>query len=180
MPRRPPPPRHGQRNGVTAGWARIARAMQTRSVRRPDIDDQLAAIAPAYAALEKWMAGELDNNEYIALNEYNCFGFSLGALVWKRAANPETAELVRQSEPVYVRCSTLLGQMGDRFVERGRYTGTAEEFDAYRQALHWTTELMKVCEVGDIVTALLNAKDMVEKELNRIDRDARTIRKERA
>ena len=138
--------------------------LSTRPVDETDIN---AVMLPAYQTLDSWTRGTLTDDQFVALNEYNCFGFCLYAEVYRRGS-AGTKSLLASMSGIFEDTADYLALVGDRYASRGTYAPKAEELDKYRQMLASVDALLPLTDVGAVVTALKGAKELIEAPLREV------------
>jgi uncharacterized SAM-binding protein YcdF (DUF218 family) len=129
--------------------------------------DAAVLITELYLTLDKLLAGGLDATGFVALNEGNCAAFCLGAELFKHSANPETAELIAQTQPIFEAAAEALADIGERFIRRGHYGATGTEAQAIRASIAQYDALIRVADRSHITRAILAAEKMVNETLLR-------------
>ena len=154
----------------SAAWL----AINTMIVKASDAPQDETAYADlmnrAYAALtaltgtdtaEPW----LDSHGFLDLNENNAFAFCLAKRIYNSAANEATRELVKPVETVGNATADALMSIGERFQRIGKYRATGDELKAIRECLSWLDSLLQVANQGLTLTALIDAKKLVDSRL---------------
>lgn len=132
-------------------------------------DARTALMMPAYAALDDLTgtattAPWLDYEGFIRLNEMNAFGFTLGARLFKFGTE-STKEVIAPSQAAFEAAAEALEHIGVRKADKGVFRANGDELNAIRNAFEWLDQMLMVSDQGHTLTALIEAKRMVEKAL---------------
>lgn len=132
-------------------------------------DARTALMTPAYAALDALTGTAttspwLDYEGFIRLNEMNCFGFTLGARLFEYGTE-STKEVIAPSQAAFEAAADALVNIGNRKKEKEVFRATGDELNAIRNAFEWLDQMLMVSNQGHTLTALIEAKRMVEKAL---------------
>lgn len=106
----------------------------------------------------------LDYDGFISLVEMNYFAFALGARLFKFGTD-STREAIAPSQAAFEAAAVALEHIGVRKSEKGVYRANGDELNAIRNAFEWLDQMLMVSNQGHTLTALIQAKTMVEKAL---------------
>jgi hypothetical protein len=160
--------RHDQKKPRTGGnVTALHTLLAINNATRAGEQDAAELIPELYLTLEKLFSGRLDATGFVTLNEGNCSAFCLGAELFKRSANPETAELIAQTQPIFEAAAEALADIGERFVRHGHYGATGDEAQAIRASIAQYDALIRVADRSHITRAILEAEKMVNEKLLR-------------
>lgn len=130
---------------------------------------RMALMTPAYAALEALTGTAtsspwLDYEGFIRLNEMNCFGFTLGARLFEYGTE-STKGVIAPSQAAFEAAAEALEHIGVRKADKGLFHANGDELNAIRNAFDWLDQMLMVSNQGHTLSALIEAKRMVEKAL---------------
>jgi hypothetical protein len=152
------------------GW----QAINTMIVKHSDAPQDPVAHADImnrfYAALTALTGTEtsepwLNSHGFVDLNECNAFAFMLAKRIYATAANEETKAAVKPVEAIGNATADALMAIGERFNKIGRYRATGDELKAIRESFAWMDSLMGVASQGLTLTALIDAKSLIDSRL---------------
>lgn len=146
------------------GWQAIAVVLQKHSVRDLGEEDKNAFLLPIHMAVMRWRTGDLTNEDYIRLNEFNAFAFCLSGMLFARGTE-DTKAVIRPMADMFNRVGEVLKDLGDRWCDKGTYTAKAEELLVYQGMLAQLDALLDVADLGAVTEALRDAKRMCEDSL---------------
>ena len=172
--RRKKKPKQVNRDAMTLlGWQAIQTMIVKHSDAEQDTDAHSALITPAYAALDALTGTTtakpwLDSSGFVYLNEMNAFAFMLAKRIYESARNDETKEAVRPVEAIGNATADALMAIGERFNKIGKYRATGDELKAIRECFAWLDSLLAVATQGITMSALIDAKRLVDKKLQSV------------
>ena len=154
----------------SAAWLAINTMIVKASDAPQDNEAHLQLVTPAYAALEALTGTTtsepwLDASGFVYLNEMNAFSFMLAKRIHESAPNEETKEAVRPVESIGNATADALMSIGERFQRTGKYRANGDELKAIRECFHWLDSLLAVSSQGLTMTALIDAKTLVDHQL---------------
>ena len=141
--------------------------IQKHSTEAQDSTAELVLLTPAYAALECLLKGAMNGQQLVALLEVVNYAYLLAARLTQFAANQDTAELLAECEQPLHEAAMILGDMGERAREEGRFRAGQKEVDKLREALRLAGELTAVADRGHTLTALCEAVENVKDIIKR-------------
>jgi hypothetical protein len=154
----------------SAAWLAMNTLPIKKSFADQDAQAHIELIAPAYAALdvltgtatcEPW----LDDEGFVRMIELNTFGFTLAARLHEYGTE-STKATVAPLQPVFEHAADCLTYIGNRKLEIGRFRATGDELKAIRASFDLLDQLIAVSDQGHTLTALIDAKRLVEKALH--------------
>jgi len=95
----------------------------------------------------------------------NAFAFMLAKRIYEAAVNDETKEAVRPVESIGNATADALMSIGERFQRTGKYRANGDELKAIRESFSWLDSLLAVSTQGLTMTALIDAKTLVDSRL---------------
>jgi len=152
-----------------AGWNAINTMMTKHSVAQQDPEAANQLLTTAYAALTALVgtatsAPWIDTDGFIRLNEMNLFGFCLAKRLHQYGTD-STKESVKPSQEVFEKAAEALADIGNRFNEKQVYRATGNELKLVRESFTWLESLINVATQGHTLSALIEAKRMIEESL---------------
>ena len=141
--------------------------IQKHSTEEQDGTAELVLLTPAYGALECLLKGTMNGQQLVTLLEVVNYAYLLAMRLTKFAANQDTAELLAECEQPLYEAAVLLGEIGERKRDEGKFRAGQKEVDKLREALRLAGELTAVADRGHTLTALCeaveNVKDVIER-----------------
>jgi hypothetical protein len=153
-----------------AGWNAINTLLIKHSTEQQDPEAANQLIAVSYASLTALVgtatsAPWLDMDGFIRLNEMNCFGFCLAKRLHQYGTQSTKASVL-PSQVVFEHAAEALAAIGERFNEKQVYRATGDELKLLRESFAWLESLINVSTQGHTLTALIDAKRMIEGKLH--------------
>ena len=151
----------------TAAQLTATTLLHKHSTEAQDEQAEIILLTPAYAALDCLLHGSMTRPQLITLMEIVTYAYHLAQRLAEFSANAGTAELLAQCEAPLYAAASLLGDLGAREREEGRFRAGEKEINVLREALRLTGELTAVASQGHTLTALCSATAQVQAVLRR-------------
>jgi hypothetical protein len=155
------------------------RAMQTMIVKHSDApqdnEAHLQLVVPAYAALEALTGTEttepwLDKSGFVYLCEMRAFVYFLAKRINEAAKTQETIDAIAPCFVADKKAEQALYDVGVRHFNTGRYRASDADIEALRLAFEWLDSLLSVSTQGITMSALIDAKRLVDSKLQKLAR----------
>jgi hypothetical protein len=123
--------------------------------------EQTTILAASYMLIDRLREGKMTYPEYINLCRSVCTAFCLAGEVYKLARNKAQLE-IEASEHVFLDAARALGQLGERYAERGNYVARLQEIEQLRSYVSWYEPFLAVATQGIMLRAKTAAEMLLE------------------
>lgn len=152
-----------------AAWLATNTLLIKKSFADQDDQAHVTLIAPAFAALEGLIGTAtsepwLNDDGFVSMVELNAFGFFLAARLHEFGTE-STKVIVAPLQAIFELSADSLTAIGERKVARGKFRANGDELKAIREAFDYLDQLISVSNQGHTLTALIEAKKMIEEKI---------------
>ena len=162
-----------QYNSKAMAWQAIQTMIVKHSDAPQDNEAYLQLVAPAYAALEALTGTEtnepwLDKSGFVYMCEMRAFVYFLAKRINESAKNQGTIDAIAPCFVADKKAEQALFDIGMRHFNTGRYRASDADIEALRLAFEWLDSLLVVSTQGITMSALIDAKRLVDKKLQSV------------
>ena len=148
-----------------SAWIEIEKTLYGASRGDLEQEDINLLLTKTYATIERLAKADIDDDDFIALNEANVAAFCLGSALYHALTDAGAKAQIAKSQDVFEGAANALASMGERKVRMCKYRATGDELNAIRESLAWYSEMLPIANRGIVLKSLIRADQMITSKL---------------
>lgn len=122
------------------------------------------------ATLARLKLYDIDEQDFVELNEANCAAFCLAGILYNSTKDEEARRQLGGLQPIFHEAALALHSLGDRYNVTKVYRAKGDELAALEASFGALDQIIPLATKGLVLQALVQAEDMVTQKLRELDR----------